>query len=148
MTCVAAKQADFEEQAKLKNQFRALDDDEIDFLDTVASREKAKEDAVRKETAEELEAFRKQQQDAEKAPPAEVANTSDAPAADTWKAKKRRRKDADLPVSKVRKTSDQPDTSPLPSAPKAASPPVQKAAAKPPVASALGLAYDSDDSDD
>lgn len=147
MTCIAAKQADFEEQAKLKNQFRALDDDEIDFLDTVASREQARQDAVRKETAEELEVFRKQQQAAEKAPPPEAATSSDVPAADTWKAKKRRRKDADIPVPKVRKTSDQKNTSPLPPAPKAASPPVRTAPAKPPTASALGLAYDSDDDD-
>ncbi|CAP65397.1 uncharacterized protein PODANS_6_9010 [Podospora anserina S mat+] len=34
----AAKQAEFEEKSKLKNQFRALDEDEIDFLDEVERR--------------------------------------------------------------------------------------------------------------
>ncbi|CAM1507166.1 Fc.00g068070.m01.CDS01 [Cosmosporella sp. VM-42] len=54
----AAKQAAFEEQSKLRNQFRALDDDEIDFLDEVRERKRSEEERVRKETEENLKAFR------------------------------------------------------------------------------------------
>ncbi|EGO59663.1 hypothetical protein NEUTE1DRAFT_33905, partial [Neurospora tetrasperma FGSC 2508] len=36
----AAKQAAFEEANKIKNQFRALDDDEIEFLEGVAERKR------------------------------------------------------------------------------------------------------------
>ncbi|VUC20570.1 unnamed protein product [Clonostachys rosea] len=54
----AAKQAAFEEQSKLKNQFRALDDDEIDFLDEVRQKKRKEEEAVKRETEEGLKAFR------------------------------------------------------------------------------------------
>ena len=50
---VAAKQAAIEEQMKLKNQFRALDDDEIDFLDEVRAKEKAEEALCREAWAAE-----------------------------------------------------------------------------------------------
>lgn len=54
----AAKQAAFEEQNKIRNQFRALDDDEADFLDEVRARERREAEAVRRETEEGLRAFR------------------------------------------------------------------------------------------
>ncbi|KAL2758803.1 hypothetical protein ACRALDRAFT_2026259 [Sodiomyces alcalophilus JCM 7366] len=54
----AAKQAAFEEQHKIRNQFRALDDDEIDFLDDVMMRQREEEERVKRETREGLEAFR------------------------------------------------------------------------------------------
>ncbi|KAL7944795.1 N-terminal domain of NEFA-interacting nuclear protein NIP30 domain-containing protein [Trichoderma barbatum] len=57
----AAKQAAFEEQNKVKNQFRALDDDEIEFLDEVRAKEKAEEERARKEVEEGLKAFRERQ---------------------------------------------------------------------------------------
>ncbi|OPB36987.1 hypothetical protein A0O28_0038990 [Trichoderma guizhouense] len=57
----AAKQAAFEEQNKLKNQFRALDDDEIEFLDEVRAKEKAEEERARREVEEGLKAFRERQ---------------------------------------------------------------------------------------
>ncbi|KAL7894741.1 N-terminal domain of NEFA-interacting nuclear protein NIP30 domain-containing protein [Trichoderma sp. SZMC 28014] len=57
----AAKQAAFEEQAKLKNQFRALDNDEIDFLDEVRAKEKAEEARAKKELETGLKAFRERQ---------------------------------------------------------------------------------------
>jgi hypothetical protein len=57
----AAKQAAFEEKNKIKNQFRALDDDEIDFLDGVKSGERQREERIRKEMEEGLEAFRAKQ---------------------------------------------------------------------------------------
>ncbi|CAH0059726.1 unnamed protein product [Clonostachys solani] len=54
----AAKQAAFEEQSRLKNQFRALDDDEIEFLDEVRQKKRKEEQAVKRETEEGLKAFR------------------------------------------------------------------------------------------
>ncbi|KAK3688308.1 N-terminal domain of NEFA-interacting nuclear protein NIP30-domain-containing protein [Podospora appendiculata] len=53
-----AKQAAFDEANRLKNQFRALDDDEIDFLDSVRESKRADEERVRRETEEGLRAFR------------------------------------------------------------------------------------------
>ncbi|KAG6000962.1 hypothetical protein E4U21_004858 [Claviceps maximensis] len=57
----AAKQAAFEEQNKIRNQFRALDDDEIEFLDEVKAAKRMEEERVRRETEEGLRAFREQQ---------------------------------------------------------------------------------------
>ncbi|MCJ1387519.1 hypothetical protein MMC18_000362 [Xylographa bjoerkii] len=63
----AAKQDAFEESIRLKNQFRNLDEDEIEFLDSVLESTRAKEEAVKKETAEQLNLFRQQQEDADRA---------------------------------------------------------------------------------
>ncbi|KAH9884735.1 N-terminal domain of NEFA-interacting nuclear protein NIP30-domain-containing protein [Xylariomycetidae sp. FL2044] len=57
----AAKQAAFEEQNRIRNQFRALDDDEIDFLDGVRDGRRLEEERVRRETEEQLMSFRKAQ---------------------------------------------------------------------------------------
>ncbi|KAK4444899.1 N-terminal domain of NEFA-interacting nuclear protein NIP30-domain-containing protein [Podospora aff. communis PSN243] len=54
----AAKQAAFEEANKIKNQFRALDDDEIDFLEGVRERKREEEERVKRELEEGLKAFR------------------------------------------------------------------------------------------
>ena len=64
---LAAKQEAFEESIRLKNQFRTLDDEEADFLHDVLESTRNKELQVKKETAEQLEAFRKQCEAAEKA---------------------------------------------------------------------------------
>ncbi|KAI1419725.1 N-terminal domain of NEFA-interacting nuclear protein NIP30-domain-containing protein [Xylaria sp. FL1777] len=58
----AAKQAAFEEQNRIRNQFRALDDDEIEFLHGVNDERRAEEERVRRETEEGLASFRKAQQ--------------------------------------------------------------------------------------
>ncbi|TLS25995.1 hypothetical protein PpBr36_07854 [Pyricularia pennisetigena] len=58
----AAKQAAFEEANKIKNQFRALDEDEIEFLDEVAASKRAEEERTRKEVEEGLDRFRELQQ--------------------------------------------------------------------------------------
>ncbi|MCJ1383117.1 hypothetical protein MMC17_006230 [Xylographa soralifera] len=63
----AAKQDAFEESIRLRNQFRNLDEDEIEFLDSVLESTRAKEEAVKKETAEQLNLFRRQQEDADRA---------------------------------------------------------------------------------
>lgn len=59
----AAKQAAFEEQNRIKNQFRALDDDEVDFLDEVRQKKRQEEELVKKETEQGLRAFREAQKD-------------------------------------------------------------------------------------
>ncbi|KAL9598569.1 MAG: hypothetical protein Q9219_004400 [cf. Caloplaca sp. 3 TL-2023] len=62
----AAKQEAFEESIRLKNQFRTLDEDEIEFLDSVLESTRTKEDAIKKETTEQLETFRRQQEEADR----------------------------------------------------------------------------------
>ncbi|RDW66258.1 hypothetical protein BP6252_09893 [Coleophoma cylindrospora] len=62
----AAKQEAFEEANRLKNQFRALDEDEVEFLDSVLESTRAEEERVRKETAEGLALFRRQQDEVDK----------------------------------------------------------------------------------
>lgn len=59
--CTAAKEAAFEEQNKIKNQFRALDDDEVEFLDEVVAAKRKEEERVRRETEDGVKAFREQQ---------------------------------------------------------------------------------------
>ncbi|GAP82768.1 putative NEFA-interacting nuclear protein NIP30 [Rosellinia necatrix] len=61
----AAKQAAFEEQNRIRNQFRALDDDEIEFLHGVSDEKHAEEERVRRETEARLASFRKAQRSAE-----------------------------------------------------------------------------------
>ncbi|KZF18841.1 hypothetical protein L228DRAFT_264222 [Xylona heveae TC161] len=63
----AAKQDAFEESIKLKHQFRSLDEDEVEFLDSVLESTRAQEAALKKETSEQLDYFRKQQEQADKA---------------------------------------------------------------------------------
>jgi hypothetical protein len=82
----------FSQAAKLKNQFRSLDQDEVEFLDTVLESTRAKEDAVKRETAERLEAFRRQQEDTEKASRGDAPEASHQSEADTWAFNARKRK--------------------------------------------------------
>ncbi|KAM3468878.1 hypothetical protein MY5147_007515, partial [Beauveria neobassiana] len=56
----AAKEAAAAEASKLTNQFRALDNDEVAFLDEVRARRRAEEESVRRETEEGLKKFRRQ----------------------------------------------------------------------------------------
>ncbi|EHL01241.1 hypothetical protein M7I_2784 [Glarea lozoyensis 74030] len=60
----------------LKNQFRALDQDEVEFLDSVLESTRAEEARVKKETAEGLALFRQQQDEADR-----KARTGDEPTA-------------------------------------------------------------------
>jgi hypothetical protein len=106
-----AKQEQFEEKMRLKNQFRALDEDEVDFLDSVLESTRAQEEAVKKDTADQLEVFRKQREEAEKAMLGSITSeATPAPAEEEdWviSARKRRRdkgKDLLLP-GKKRKAS-------------------------------------------
>ncbi|KAF2471960.1 uncharacterized protein BDR25DRAFT_259217 [Lindgomyces ingoldianus] len=62
----AAKQEAFEEATRLKNQYRGLDDDEADYLDSVLQETRRQEATIRKETLDQLHVFRKKQEEAEK----------------------------------------------------------------------------------
>lgn len=89
-----AKQEAFEEKIKLKNQFRSLDEDEVDFLDSIMESTRAQEAAVKKETIEQLEVFRRQREEAEKALMEDTtADVVPAAEGEDWKipARKRRR---------------------------------------------------------
>lgn len=76
-----AKQEAFEESIRLKNQFRALDEDEVDFLDSLLESTRAKEAAVKKETEEQLAVFYRQRELADKSASAigDVLGVQNAP---------------------------------------------------------------------
>lgn len=61
----------------MKNQFRNLDEDEVDFLDSVLESTRAKEEAVKKKTAEQLDLFRQQQEDADRARAQDTTDAND-----------------------------------------------------------------------
>ncbi|KAJ5289545.1 uncharacterized protein N7443_009798 [Penicillium atrosanguineum] len=114
-----AKQEAFEEKARLKNQFRALDEDEVDFLDSVLESTRAQEAAVKMETANQLEVFRKQREEAEKAMLGPTSSEVKPAEEEEWTipARKRRRdkgKDLLLPGKKRKasgaEASAKPDT--------------------------------------
>ncbi|KAJ5459215.1 hypothetical protein N7530_011159 [Penicillium desertorum] len=86
-----AKQEAFEEKSRLRNQFRSLDEDEVEFLDSVLESTRAKEAAVKRETAEQLEAFHRRREEAQKAL---LESTSDAAPAQgqEWTALARKRR--------------------------------------------------------
>jgi hypothetical protein len=77
---------------RLKNQFRSLDEDEVEFLDSVLESTRAKEAAIRKETIEQLDLFRKQQEEAEKATLAEQSIGDPPGEEEQWVISERKRK--------------------------------------------------------
>ena len=118
------KQEAFEESIRLKNQFRNLDEDEIEFLDSVLESTRAKEEAVKKETTEQLDIFRRQQEEADKAIMSEEVGVGDTspvggipPGESQWAINARKRKRAKgreaLLGTKVRKIFANEDPSPL-----------------------------------
>ena len=54
----AAKQEEWEEKTKLANQFRALEEDEIMFLDSVREKQEEEERLRKERDGEELKGFR------------------------------------------------------------------------------------------
>ncbi|KAJ6151632.1 hypothetical protein N7470_007229 [Penicillium chermesinum] len=103
-----AKQEQFEEKTRLKNQFRALDDDEVEFLDSVLESTRAQEAALKRETADQLEEFRKQREEAEKAQLGPTSSDVTPAEEEEWTipARKKRRGRKDLLLSgKKRKIS-------------------------------------------
>ncbi|KAK4125561.1 hypothetical protein N657DRAFT_669837 [Parathielavia appendiculata] len=57
----AAKQAAFEEAHRLRNQFRALEEDEVQFLEEVRERKRREEEEARREVERGLQAFKEAQ---------------------------------------------------------------------------------------
>ncbi|KAF2182141.1 hypothetical protein K469DRAFT_728928 [Zopfia rhizophila CBS 207.26] len=88
----AAKQEAFEEATRLKNQYRALDEDEAEYLDSILESTRKQEAAVRKETLEQLDLFRKHQEEAEKAALAEQTSGNPLAEDEQWIASGRKRK--------------------------------------------------------
>ena len=95
---LVAKQEQFEEKIRLKNQFRSLDEDEVEFLDSVLESTRAQEAAVKKDTADQLEAFRKQREEAEKTALGPTSSSVTPAEEEEWsvRARKRRREKKDL----------------------------------------------------
>ncbi|KAK6515598.1 hypothetical protein TWF506_007926 [Arthrobotrys conoides] len=107
----ARKQEAFEEKLKFKNQFRSLDEGEVEFLDSVVSEQRAEEEAKKKEIESRLDDFRKLQYEADHDPnaTASVADESNS----TWAvpARRKRKKDKEKETTfgtsiKLRKMSD------------------------------------------
>lgn len=121
-----AKQEAFEEKIKLKNQFRSLDEDEIDFLDSVLESTRAQEAAVKKDTADQLEVFRKQREEAEKVLLGPTSSDVTPAGEEEWAipARKRRRdkKDLLLPGKKRKASVDEGKNTTEPSEAKANEP--------------------------
>ncbi|KAL6403000.1 uncharacterized protein AUP68_12331 [Ilyonectria robusta] len=97
------KAASGEEQSKLRNQFRALDDDEIDFLDDVRAAKRAEEDRVRRETEEGLKAFRERQKGGGEAPDAGGEDVGVEGEGESWGVGKKRKRVKDREVKGVRR---------------------------------------------
>lgn len=149
---------------KLKNQFRSLDEDEVEFLDSVTEAERAKEQSLRKETNQRLDAFRKQQEEALKAAAAADDSAKPEGDGDEWTVSRKRKRNRDKGSSKALKVRRSSSSAAAVEAP-SASPTIQTAksstakasykenveqpsstSSKPP---ALGLvAYGSDSDDD
>lgn len=91
-----------------------MDDDEIEFLDSVNESTRAKENTVKKETAEQLRLFRDQQVKNERAAAKSPAQDEPAQQSAMWSAtsKKRKRDKAGqaLPGVKLRKASSTGDS--------------------------------------
>ncbi|RKF60998.1 putative nefa-interacting nuclear protein [Erysiphe neolycopersici] len=71
----AAKQEAFEEATRLRNQFRALDEDEVNFLDSVLEGTRAQEAKVKAETVQGIRLFRRRQAEEDQKIRAEVIDS-------------------------------------------------------------------------
>ena len=122
MHSLAAKEEAFQESIKLKNQFRALNEEEAEFLETTLEAERAKEQAVRKETNEQLERFRQQQEKVDKTHDREPTKDNEGPLvleedinwAASGKKRKRTKVKEGLMGVKARRTSSVTDEQPAP----------------------------------
>ena len=104
-----AKQEAFEEKSRLRNQFRSLDEDEVEFLDSVLESTRAQQAAVKRDTAAQLETFRRQREEAEKALLDQSSLDANTAKTQGWTAplrKRRRNQHRDLLIpGKKRKAS-------------------------------------------
>ncbi|KFA64442.1 hypothetical protein S40285_01011 [Stachybotrys chlorohalonatus IBT 40285] len=104
---LAAKQAAFEEQTKVRNQFRALDDDEIDFLDEVRERRRKEEDEVRRQTEEGLKAFRERQQQSSGGGATATAAAREDEDTEAWAAGRKRKRNKERDIKGVKRKSSE-----------------------------------------
>ncbi|RVD84404.1 uncharacterized protein DFL_006154 [Arthrobotrys flagrans] len=107
----ARKQEAFEEKLKFKNQFRSLDEGEVEFLDSIVSEQRAEEEAKKKEIESRLDDFRKLQYEADHDPNATASIADEANSTWAVPARRKRKKDKekDTPLGaniKLRKMSD------------------------------------------
>lgn len=97
----ARKQEEFEEKLKFKNQFRALDEDDVEYLDSVLDGQKRVEHERKKMVEGEVERFREAQQGVDVA-----VDGAEAEGEEVWKKRRRgeKKKRSELEVVKRRKT--------------------------------------------
>ncbi|KAI5839908.1 N-terminal domain of NEFA-interacting nuclear protein NIP30-domain-containing protein [Morchella snyderi] len=107
----AKKQEEFEEKLKFKNQFKPLDEDDVEYLDSILCGERRAEEARKQELEAQLDAFRQQQSEIEQTGAApEVEGTAELTSWGTTGRKRRKKEEGGkggklgLGV-KVRKTS-------------------------------------------
>ena len=123
MAVAAAKQDAFEESIRLKNQFRNLDEDEVEFLDSVLESTRVKEAAVKEETTKQLKHFRRQQEESDRSLLRELAGQGGTQAENlgsppdmesSWivnTRKRKRNKEKDMVnIVKLRKSSSTSDS--------------------------------------
>ena|ERR1700749_984557 len=92
---------------KIKNQFRALEDDEVEFLDSVLESQREKDRALKEETDTQLATFREQREQTERATLDTHTVNLDVPAEWGISGKRKKRGIESGPVKglKLRKTS-------------------------------------------
>lgn len=85
----------------MRNQFRALDDDEIEFLDEIRANKRAEEERVRRETEEGLKAFRERQKgDSGEKPQDEPAAEGEG---ESWEVGRKRKRVKERDVKGLRR---------------------------------------------
>ncbi|KAF3189455.1 hypothetical protein TWF106_004814 [Orbilia oligospora] len=107
----ARKQEAFEEKLKFKNQFRSLDEGEVEFLDSIVSEQRAEEEAKKKELESRLDDFRKLQYEADHDPNATASVADESKSTWAVPARRKRKKDKEKDTAlganiKLRKMSD------------------------------------------
>ncbi|EGX53612.1 hypothetical protein TWF173_008473 [Orbilia oligospora] len=107
----ARKQEAFEEKLKFKNQFRSLDEGEVEFLDSIFSEQRAEEEAKKKELESRLDDFRKLQYEADHDPDATASVADESKSTWAVPARRKRKKDKEKDTAlganiKLRKMSD------------------------------------------
>ncbi|EKD15924.1 hypothetical protein MBM_05935 [Drepanopeziza brunnea f. sp. 'multigermtubi' MB_m1] len=153
LNVIAAKQEAFEEANRLKNQFRGVDEDEAEWLDSVLESTRAEEDRIKRETAEGLALFRQQQEEEDK----KARRSSDGLAAEevapiveegSWATGKKRKRTKDkegLKGVKLRRASA---SAGIKEEPKPENPVVQSKGVQKPAESAPAPAVDTKKSPD
>lgn len=97
----AAKEEAFQESTKLRNQFRSLAEDEVEFLDSVLETTRAQEAALRKETSDQLDVFRQQQEAADRASRSQLDESVAVTSSTEWTTAKKRKR-PDVPAKGVK----------------------------------------------